>query len=124
MLEQCTSKQLLSIKKSHEAFDDETIDPFRNKIIEYIEKNAIDGKMLSKIKKKEFAESLISFNGNKRKIRGAANKTWTRLRNYKLHINGKYQSRKNADPQYDVKEDNGDEKKDENPIGKHVNSSR
>ena len=84
-IHQCTLNDLISIITKDPLFNDVIINPFKNTIINYLSDNKIDGQILLKIKRKEFAEGLIVYNDSNTKIRGAANKCWTRLINYKPH---------------------------------------
>ena len=85
-LKEFTLEHLLSLIMDHNVFDDKTINPFKNKIIDYLKENKVNGQMLSSVKKKEFAQRLIKYNNNNPKIRGAANKTWTRFINYHSYM--------------------------------------
>ena len=69
----------------HDSFKDQTINTFKNQIVQYVQENQINGEMLEKIKRKQFSENLIQYIGNNKKIRGAGNKTWDRLKKYAFH---------------------------------------
>lgn len=78
---ECQCSDLILIIQDIASFNDETINPHKDNIIQYIKTNQINGKSLLDTKLADWSASLIAFTGNK-KVRGAANKVYNRFVRY------------------------------------------
>ena len=85
-LNECTVQHLISLITYHASFDDKIINSFKHTIIRYLHNNQMNGQSLINTKRKAFAEAIITYSGNNKKIRGASNKTWDKLTKYKFNI--------------------------------------
>ena len=80
-IKECSHQQIIEILQSNEIFNDKTINPWKNKIIEYIKQNEINGKtLLDDITRKQFAENVIKHCDDNKKVRGAATKVHDKLK--------------------------------------------
>eukprot|EP00486_Rosalina_sp_Unknown_P009720 CAMPEP_0201591946 /NCGR_PEP_ID=MMETSP0190_2-20130828/189972_1 /ASSEMBLY_ACC=CAM_ASM_000263 /TAXON_ID=37353 /ORGANISM="Rosalina sp." /LENGTH=333 /DNA_ID=CAMNT_0048050491 /DNA_START=1978 /DNA_END=2979 /DNA_ORIENTATION=- len=77
-LKSLDAQAMIELFIGNQSFKDDTINPFAAKINAYLKENEITGDKLLEIGRKQFAENLISYAGEK-KIRGAATKTFDRF---------------------------------------------
>ena len=85
-LNECTLNHLLSIIKYHESFNDKIINPFKTQIMTFLQEKQANGSTIIRTKRKQFSENLIRYIGNNKKIRGAGNKTWDKLKYFQFDL--------------------------------------
>ena len=76
---QCNVKQILSIVKHHD-FGDKSINSEKERLIQYLKQNNINGKAILESNRKTFSTKVVKFYDNK--IRAAAAQLWSYLAKY------------------------------------------
>ena len=84
-LKECQTSDLVSLIRYHQSFNLKTLNKWKNHIIEYLQRNNIDGMVFAGIKRKQFAEDLVKENNGNKKITASAIKTWHKLTKYRFH---------------------------------------
>ena len=81
-LEQCDNEQVLEILRNCNGLNEGHLMEYKQQIIEYFEKEHIDGKKINSMKRKEFGGMIIMICDNNKKMNGPSVKLWKEVTSF------------------------------------------